>query len=167
MQHTAVDVFANTPAPPIHVLPEKSLLSPAGHLWAEKSSSDCLGPFSNVATKTTIKDDVSWHELGKIRLLARGGSSLVYSATYHGKSVVVKTLRPKIRQSHSAMSDIESELGTYCQVWGYHYLYDPLLTSFLANNSNHFTSGPRKHCKIHWSWTEQLWRQVLGFRETG
>ena len=56
--------------------------------------------------------EIEWHELANVRYLARGGSSLVYSARYLGKPVVVKTLRPKIRQSSLAISDIETELGT-------------------------------------------------------
>ena len=123
-QKTTMEVFVHMPASPIVVLPANKGVSP-GHFsctpcnsYPESCSEDvtCTTDFSERTfddTTTATFADIEWHELSCIRHLTRGGSSLVYSARYHGRPVVVKTLRPQLRESDSAVSEFESELGKF------------------------------------------------------
>ena len=171
MQHTTVEVSVNMPAFPIEELPGKILL-PDDHFTHRPLSTQntCSKQAPKLVTSRIINKNIEWSELTNVEHLTRGGSSLVYSARYKGKLVVVKTLRPKIRQSRFAVSDIESELGTFeLSLW-----HEPLVTMILTLCldaliiSNPLTAGPCQHCEPHWGWDdEQLWSSLFDLREAG
>lgn len=109
MQHATVQVFVTIPTPHIKASPGKSSTPDD---FNAKPLNMCQQSTAIIPPPARKIQDIDWQELDDIEHLTRGGSSLIYSAWYQGKPVVVKTLRPKIRESDFAMSDIELELGT-------------------------------------------------------
>lgn len=55
---------------------------------------------------------LQWKELRKVEYLTDGGTSWIHTAILHGRSVVVKTLKPECQDVALAINEMESELGT-------------------------------------------------------
>jgi hypothetical protein len=60
---------------------------------------------------TGAKLDLQWRQLENVEYLTDGGNSWIHTAVFHGKPVVVKTLKPECQDVALAINEIEAELG--------------------------------------------------------
>ena len=57
--------------------------------------------------------NLQWDSLRNVEYLTDGGNNWIHTAVLHGKSVVVKTLKPECQDVALAINEIEGELGEF------------------------------------------------------
>mmetsp|Transcript_28507 Transcript_28507/g.53870 ORF Transcript_28507/g.53870 Transcript_28507/m.53870 type:complete len:409 (+) Transcript_28507:385-1611(+) len=60
--------------------------------------------------------DLQWDALRNVEYLTDGGNNWIHTAVFHGKSVVVKTLKPECQDVALAINEIESELEVHSRL---------------------------------------------------
>jgi len=60
--------------------------------------------------------DLQWDALRNVEYLTDGGNNWIHTAVFHGKSVVVKTLKPECQDVALAINEIEGELEIHSRL---------------------------------------------------
>jgi hypothetical protein len=65
---------------------------------------------------TGARLDLQWRQLHNVEYLTDGGNSWIHTAVFHGKAVVVKTLKPECQDVALAINEIEGELAVHSRL---------------------------------------------------
>jgi len=66
---------------------------------------------STASLYTTKIVTINWNQLHDVEYFTKGGSSIIHTAFYNGRDVVVKTINPDIENEEIYNNDIENELN--------------------------------------------------------
>jgi serine/threonine protein kinase len=65
---------------------------------------------------TGARLDLQWRQLSNVEYLTDGGNSWIHTAVFHGRPVVVKTLKPECQDVAVAINEIEGELSIHSRL---------------------------------------------------
>ena len=69
-----------------------------------------------IVSVTGAQLNLQWDSLRNVEYLTDGGNNWIHTAVFHGKSVVVKTLKPECQDVAVAINEIEGELEVHSRL---------------------------------------------------
>ena len=127
VDHDPHDVESNTPVITLHSIYRKATaqkLSKSAHVAGDdhpplshKSVAVTRdGHQQRIYSVTGAQLNLQWESLRNVEYLTDGGNNWIHTAVLHGKSVVIKTLKPECQDVALAINEIEGELEIHSRL---------------------------------------------------